>query len=75
MTQRTSVPSGPPSALVSSLSEERPSLSLEASLPTRAFGYGTQHYWIFVEALMAGLRAYEALQKGGQRASAPLPTA
>jgi len=75
MTQRTVVPSRTPSALVPSLSEERPSLSLEASLPTRAFGYGTHHYWIFVEALMTGLRAYEALQKGGPRASAPLPTA
>ena len=39
-----------------------PARGVEASFPARAFGYGTSRYWSFIQALVDGLRAYDALQ-------------
>jgi hypothetical protein len=57
--------------------KEPPSPSTgSASFPGRAFGHGTARYFAFLEALVEGLRAYEAAQGGGKSyGSAPLPAA
>jgi hypothetical protein len=49
--------------------------SAEASFPVRAFGCSTERYWTFLEALMSGLRAYEARQRGRTHAPNPVPAA
>jgi hypothetical protein len=44
--------------------------------PTRAFGYATQQYWAFIQALVDGLQAYDAQQEeGNDHAPTPLPAA
>jgi hypothetical protein len=53
-----------------------PTRRVEASFPTRAFGYGTGRYWSFMQALVDGLRAYDALRMGGgKHAGQPIPAA
>lgn len=50
---------------------------VQASFPAQGFGYGSAWYWSFIEVLVDGLCAYEAMMQKGSRdhASAPLPAA
>jgi len=61
------------------LSVEEPPLlasaSQDASFPAQSFGYDTQPYWFFLEALVDGLAAYDLQQAGGDYAATPLPAA
>lgn len=55
-----------------------PARGAEASFPTRAYGYGTARYRAFLEALLDGLRLYDAMQgvgKGRTHAADPIPAA
>jgi hypothetical protein len=52
-----------------------PPPSEEVSFPVRSFGYATQQYWAFLEALLNGLRAYEAQAERREHAPTPLPAA
>ena len=56
-------------------SKDPPSAKCEASFPSVAFGSGTTRYWAFLEALLIGLSAYEALLDGSYHATQPLPVA
>jgi hypothetical protein len=47
----------------------------DTSFPAQSFGYNTQHYWFFLEALVDGLHAYDLQQSGGEHAATPLPAA
>jgi hypothetical protein len=58
-----------------SLIAEPPPNEKEVSFPVRSFGYATQQYWAFLEALLNGLRAYEAQAERREHASTPLPAA
>lgn len=50
---------------------------MQASFPVQAFSFDSARYWGFIEALVDGLSAYEAMiQKGScDHASTPLPAA
>jgi hypothetical protein len=54
---------------------EPPPIDKEVSFPIRSFGYATQQYWAFLEALLNGLRAYEAQAERRDHAPTPLPAA
>ena len=58
-----------------SLIAEPPPIDKEVSFPVRSFGYATQLYWAFLEALLNGLRAYEAQAERREHAPTPLPAA
>jgi hypothetical protein len=60
------------------LAEEPPSsapVSQDASFPAQNFGYDSHRYWLFLEALVEGLFAYDLQQSGGDHAATPLPAA
>jgi hypothetical protein len=49
---------------------------ISGSFPVRAFGYGTARYWAFLQAVLDGLRVYEAIaQEGDEYAAKTLPAA
>jgi hypothetical protein len=61
---------------VQALAQEPPLPSLEASFPTRAFGYDTSCYRQFLQALLDGLRMYETSRTVGRaHAQEPIPAA
>jgi hypothetical protein len=45
------------------------------SYPKQVFGARTTRYWSFLDALLAGLMAYEAHKEGSHDATQPLPVA
>src|SRR5215469_3185722 len=58
------------------IADKPPSSGAEqASFPSRVFGYGTTLYHEFLEALLDGLRAYDAIQGGVDDGPSPLPAA
>lgn len=58
-----------------SLIAEPPPIEKEVSFPVRSFGYATQQYWAFLEALLNGLRSFEAQAERREHAPTPLPAA
>ena len=54
---------------------EPPAVEQEVSFPARAFGYASQQYWAFLNALINGLQAYELQVEGRDYAPTPLPAA
>jgi|GEM_PF-6841651 len=55
--------------------EESLSEKVEVSYPKQAFGSCSTWYWSFLDALLSGLSAYEALVEGNLYATQPLPVA
>ena len=60
---------------LTSVIAEPPPIAKEESFPVRSFGYATQQYWAFLEALLNGLRAYETQAERREHAPTPLPAA
>jgi hypothetical protein len=58
------------------LAEEPPSsapVSQDVSFPAQNFGYDSHRYWLFLEALVEGLVAYDLQQSGGDHTGCPQP--
>jgi hypothetical protein len=56
-------------------SKDPPLTTYDSSFPSLAFGSGTNRYWAFLEALLIGLSAYEAVMEGSCNATQPVPVA
>lgn len=48
---------------------------LTPTFSVRTFGYDTTRYWSFIETLVSGLQAYEAMRRSGDHAPEPVPAA